>query len=87
MAECKHEIEEATCSVCTPRHATRGPQTRSSPFGPWFTASYDSRDGCAGCGGDITAGHQIRSDGCGNWLCASCGSAGPVDDGLGAFGW
>lgn len=69
MAECIHEIEEATCGVCTPR---KRPLPPSGGFGPWFPASFDGD--CDGpCTGEIKAGDVIRSDGEGGWLCGDCG--------------
>lgn len=41
-------------------------------FGPWFTAQYRGTR-CCGCGGHITPGSSIRSDGEGGWLCVACG--------------
>jgi hypothetical protein len=42
-----------------------------SGYGPWFTAAFDG--GCDGCGEQIEAGDEIRSDGEGGWLCSDCG--------------
>lgn len=81
--ECIHEMLRASCSVCTPRHATLARSTRSPEFGPWIEAFYEGR--CAGCEGRVHKGDQIRADGAGNWLCGTCGGSGPVDAGLGAL--
>lgn len=70
--ECIHELLRSSCSVCSPRQATLASATRSPAFGPWITASYDGC--CAGCDGLICRGEQIRADGAGSWLCASCGA-------------
>lgn len=45
---------------------------RGPDLGPWFTAMHESD--CAGCGGEIMAGDEIRADGEGGWLCTECGS-------------
>jgi hypothetical protein len=40
-------------------------------YGPWITARFDSD--CDDCGGTISEGDEIRSDGAGGWLCQPCG--------------
>lgn len=79
MPECKHEMEEATCGVCTPPGRVSGRRR----FGPWFAAQFGGH--CAGCQAELEQGEMIRSDGDGGWLCGTCGSAGPVDAGLGSL--
>lgn len=43
-----------------------GPAPAASPFGPIFTATYESEDAC--CGDGIEVGDQIRADGQGGWI-------------------
>lgn len=78
MPECKHEIEIASCGVCTPRVAPDQPDLPhtwrpDSSWGTWLTARYDGI--CTGCDGPIEIGDQIRSSGARGWLCADCGDA------------
>lgn len=68
MAECIHEIEAATCGLCTPRPGTRPGQVQT---GPWFQARRNGE--CDGCGGEVMTGDVIRPDGEGGWLCRECG--------------
>jgi hypothetical protein len=45
----------------------------TADYGPWIEASFDSD--CDGpCGGQISEGDSIRSDGEGGWLCVNCGT-------------
>jgi len=38
----------------------------TSPFGPIFTATFESEDAC--CGEGIVPGEDIRADGFGGWI-------------------
>jgi hypothetical protein len=74
MATCKHGLESG-CADCNPSLPAVSPyyEPDAQP-GPWFEARFSSD--CHGCGGDITEGDYIRSDGAGGWLCGICGHEG-----------
>jgi hypothetical protein len=78
MPECKHEIELASCAVCTPppgqdRFSLPGTRRPEDGWGRWLTAQHYGN--CAGCDGPVEPGDQIRANGAGGWLCGSCGDA------------
>lgn len=72
---CIHDMHPADCAFCAQPARPAPDFAQPSGPGPWITAGYGSD--CAGCGGPIGEGEQIRADGDGGWLCPECGSDQP----------
>jgi hypothetical protein len=70
VAACEHFIDADICRYCGPPSDWLPPPD----YGPWFQARY--RGECDGCGAEIRAGDQIRSDNDGGYLCGLCGDRG-----------
>jgi len=68
---CKHEMLPGQCAECGP---AAKPVLITLELGPWFAARYTSGQ-CSQCGKKIYEGHEIRADGEGGYLCATCGAA------------
>jgi hypothetical protein len=68
------DLPRSSCAHCTGRNgdpADMALLAERNP-GPWIEAQY--RGNCSECRGRIQPGAQIRPDGQGGWLCASCGA-------------
>ena len=72
MAECIHDLDPASCSMCSGRGEDGRVSLDPARFGPWFSAIYPGR--CSGpCDGRIETEDRIRADGDGGYLCSDCG--------------
>jgi hypothetical protein len=71
MSECIHELDPASCSVCSHRGEPVPGVLDPEALGPWFTARYSGR--CSLGDEPFRQGDRIRADGEDGYLCARCG--------------
>ena len=71
MNLCIHELDPASCSVCSGRDAAVPGVLDEDALGPWFAARYPGR--CSLGDEPFGEGDRIRADGEDGYLCRRCG--------------